>query len=343
MKCAKAQDLFSSYLEKTIQPPMGVAFEQHLAECARCKAEYAMFHATTVVLDELPQLEPPPDMHALIMARVEQARRAAPSRVGWLPFDWQSVFTLRVLARAVAMGAALLLVFAMVVQLVPHSKKYIGAGPDQRYSKRLPDETDVLHRANNSRVTAEYADVGGGLEIRVTADTCPGASTIYFLRLGARNNQSIPVRVYLLPDGSPNGGVRASDLTNVLYDRTVTPGAGAAMPVWIAPLSSSRKARVAMVTWDSEGRSLSEFVFMPSVFGSVAKGASLSVTDAGVCDVLSSLTSDYGTVILTPGDSASRIATVAMNATSADDAMGESMRQAGLSSELLGPSIYEVN
>ena len=67
MKCGKAQELFSSYLEKTIQPPLGVAFEQHLAECARCKAAYDRFHATTIVLDELPMVQPPPDLHAIVM------------------------------------------------------------------------------------------------------------------------------------------------------------------------------------------------------------------------------------------------------------------------------------
>src|SRR5665647_1122912 len=119
MKCARAQELFSGYLEKTIQPPMGVAFEQHLAECAHCKAEYNRFHATTVVLDELPEVEPPPDMHAVIMARIERARREAPGKVRWLHFDWQSVFTVRVPARALAMGGAMLLVLAMLVQLTP--------------------------------------------------------------------------------------------------------------------------------------------------------------------------------------------------------------------------------
>ncbi len=109
MKCGKAQELFSSYLEKTIQPPMGVVFEQHLEECAECKAAYDRFHATTVVLDELPMVEPPADMRAAVMARIEENRRQAPARVKWLHFDWQSVFTLRVPAKALAMGAATLL------------------------------------------------------------------------------------------------------------------------------------------------------------------------------------------------------------------------------------------
>ena len=138
MRCNKAQELFSSYLEKTIQLPMGVAFEQHLAECVRCRSAYDRFHATTIVLDELPVVEPPPDMHAVIMARVEQARRAAPGRVKWLHVDWQSAFTVRVSAKALAAAAAVLLVFVMVMQFSPLHSYMSGLLGVQPASNRLP-------------------------------------------------------------------------------------------------------------------------------------------------------------------------------------------------------------
>lgn len=347
MKCAKAQELFSGYLEKTIQPPMGVAFEQHLAECARCKATYDRFHATAVVLDELPLLEPPPDLHAVIMARVQQARRAAPSRVSWLRLDWQSVFTLRVPAKALAMGAALLLIFVMLVQLTPlHSivKAYTaGLFGIQRYTKHLPDDTGVGHKLMPSGVKTEsgakYADVGDGLMIRVSVDSSNDAATVYVIRLRARDDQSIPFQVSLLPDSSL---VRAGHVTNVVNAGTVVGDREAAVPVVITQPSSSRKTKVALVVWKSEGRSFSEYVFMPSAFGLVAKGASLSMTDAGVCDLLSRFSSDYGVVILAPGDVVARSASVAVDASTADEAMSVAMRQAGLSCRSLGSSIYSV-
>jgi hypothetical protein len=343
MKCMKAQELFSGYLEKTVQPPMGVAFEQHLAECAQCKAEYARFHATTVVLDELPQVEPPPDMHAAIMARVEQARRAAPSRVGWLHLNWQSAFTLRVPARALAMGVALLLVCVMLFQLTPlHSitANLIGI---QKQTKHLPDDTGVAPMPMPwTDAGAKYADVGGGLAIGMRVDTSSPASTVYVLRLGARSGQPVAVQVYLLPDGSLNNGIDSSDLTNVLYVGTVAAGREAAVPVVIAQPNGSRKAQVALVTWKSEDRSFSELVFVPWAFGSVASNASLSMTDAGVYDLLSKLSADYGVVVIAPGDSATRTATVKVSAPTAGSAITELTRQAGLSSKKLGSSIYAV-
>lgn len=346
MKCAKAQELFSGYLEKTVQPPMGVAFEQHLAECAQCKAEYARFHATTVVLDELPQIEPPPDMHAAIMARVEQARRAAPSRVGWLHFDWQSVFTLRVPARALAMGAAMLLVSVMLFQLTPlHSitANFVGI---QKHTKNLADDTGVAPMPMPWGVQtdsgAKYAEVGGGLAIGVRVDTSSPGSTVYVLRLGARSGQSVPVQVYLLSDGSLNDGVDSGDLTNMLYAGTVTTGHEAAVSMSVAQPCNGRRSQVAMVTWKSEGSSFSELVFVPWAFGSVASAASVSMADAGVSDVLAKLSADYGVVILAPGDAAAKTATVGVSAPTAGNAVAEMTRQAGLTSKKLGSSIYAV-
>ena len=344
MKCAKAQELFSSYLEKTIQPPMGVALEQHLAECARCKAAYDRFHATAVVLDELPLIEPPPDMHAVIMARVEQARRAAPSRVGWLNFDWQSVFTLRVPVRALAMGAALLLVFVMLFQINPlHSKlPSFVAGPPQVYTRDLPDSSGVAPGPVPWGVkTIKYADVGTGMTIGVSVDSSNDAGTVYVIGLRARGDKPIPFQVSLLPDSS-TGVVRAGHVANVVNAGTVAGDGEAAVPVVIAQPGSSRKTQVALVVWKSEGRSFSEYVFMPSAFGSVAKGTSLSVTDAGVCDLLRRISTDYGVVILAPGGVVVRSASVAVDASTADEAMSVAMRQAGLSSSSLGSSIYAV-
>ena len=345
MKCAKAQELFSGYLEKTIQPPMGVAFEQHLAECARCKATYDRFHATAVVLDELPLLEPPPDLHAVIMARVQQARRAAPSRVRWLRLDWHSVFTLRVHAKALAMGAALLLIFVMLVQMTPlHSivKAYTAGFFLQLYTKDLPDDSGVapglLPSGVKTESGAKYADVGDGLMIGVSVDSSNDAGMVYAIRLRARNGQSIPFEVR----DSSISLARAGYVTNVVKAGTVVGDRESAVRVVVTQPSSSRKTKVALVVWKSKGRSFSEYVFMPSAFGSVAKGANLSVTDAGVCDLLSRFSSDYGVVILAPGDVVVRSASVAVDASTADEAMSVAMRQAGLSSRSIGPSIYAV-
>lgn len=343
MKCGKAQELFSSYLEKTIQPPMGVVIEQHLAECARCKAAYGRFHATTIVLDELPVVEPPPDLHAVIMRRVEQARREAPGRVKWLHFDWQSVFTLRVPAKALAAGFALLLVFVMVMQLTPIHSYMAALSGVQRVSKHLPMEDNYVNPPDPAGFPTpsgvRYADVGTGLSVGVTVDKAGQAGTFYDIGLAAVGDASVQVRVYELPEGSVGSSVHSSDLQSVRYIGTVSGNKGATARI-IQPASGTR-TKVAMIIWKSDGRSASEFVYLPPRFGE-EKSAGVSLEGTDVCEILSELSADYGAVILAPADCGAKTASVNVTASSAGQAMAAAAQQTGLGLRLLQPSVYVV-
>ncbi|MGI6295936.1 MAG: anti-sigma factor family protein [Armatimonadota bacterium] len=343
MKCVKAQELFSSYLEKTIQPPMGVAFEQHLAECARCKADYEKFHATTVVLDELPQVEPPPDMHAAIMARIEEAQRTSPSRVKWLHFNWPNAFTLRVPARALAMSVLLLLVAATLFQFTPLQSITANLFGVNRHTSQLADDSGVapmpMPWGAAAMVGAKHADVGGGLMMSVHVDARSHGSTVYILRLGAQTGQSIPVRVYLLSENAMDGGITNEDLTNVLYMGTVSSNQQTAVPVVMAGCAE-RKAQVALVTWDSDGRSFSELVFVPWTFESEVDAKNVDM-HAGAYDVFSKLSADCGVVVLAPANKMTNNVTVGVDA-AADDVLIEAIGQMGLRGDKLAPSVYVV-
>ena len=339
MKCAKAQELFSSYLEKTIQPPMGVAFEQHLAECPQCKAEYDRFHATTVVLDELPAVEPPPDMHAVIMARVARARNEAPARVKWLHIDWQSVFSPRVPAKALAMGAAMMLVLVLLVQLSPlHTvtASLLGGRASQVSVNDPGVAPGPLPYGVKSGSDVKAADLDGGLSLAVSANSDSEASTAYTLKLGSRIQGSIPVQVSLVSDDSIGGMAVSKDLSKPQYVLTVSEKSSAAVTLFIPKSGENRAVKVAVVTWKSEGGSYNEYVFLPSSFGSAAK-SELSVSEVGVSSALSRLSAEYGAVILAPSSILSKTASV-----SAGGTLEDAVKQMGLSAQLLENSIYSV-
>jgi hypothetical protein len=61
MKCDKAQEFFSDYIEDTLDRPMTVALESHLSGCETCKADVASLRGLFTVLDKVPQVEPPAD------------------------------------------------------------------------------------------------------------------------------------------------------------------------------------------------------------------------------------------------------------------------------------------
>src|SRR5215210_8438498 len=61
MKCDKAQEFFSDYIENTLDQPMSVALEAHLNGCELCSADVASLRSMWTVLDKVPQVEPPAD------------------------------------------------------------------------------------------------------------------------------------------------------------------------------------------------------------------------------------------------------------------------------------------
>jgi hypothetical protein len=61
MKCDKAQEFFSDYIESALDRPMTVALETHLSGCEACSKEVADLRQMWTVLDQVPQVEPPAD------------------------------------------------------------------------------------------------------------------------------------------------------------------------------------------------------------------------------------------------------------------------------------------
>jgi anti-sigma factor RsiW len=119
MQCDRAQEFFSDFLDQTIDRPLAVAVEAHLAECSGCRRELEALQSTCELLSAMPEVEPPADgawqvMRELQKLRVEQweAQRArTPSLLD----------RLRALnPLSVAMGAGLAtLVFAGGMLLTP--------------------------------------------------------------------------------------------------------------------------------------------------------------------------------------------------------------------------------
>jgi hypothetical protein len=61
MKCDKAQEFFSDYIETTLDRPMVVALETHLNGCEACRADVSSLRDMWTVLDKVPPVEPPAD------------------------------------------------------------------------------------------------------------------------------------------------------------------------------------------------------------------------------------------------------------------------------------------
>ncbi len=339
MKCTKAQELFSSYLENTIQPPMGVALEQHLAECDRCKAEYGRFHATTVVLDELPAIEPPADLHAMIMARVEEARRTAPSRVKWWKIDWQSAFTVRVPAKAIAGAAAAIVAFVGLSQFTPLHTVTANFLGGQRAIVQPDDSTTApvpLPTGFKTDSATQYVAVGHSLSIGVRVDSASPISTVYMMRLATTSNEPVAVEVAMLSSSGDGSALRP------LKKGTISRDKEAAVPVEVTQSTQEHIADVAVVTWTANGRTHQEYVFLPSAFGLPPPKTQASISGRGTFDLLNQISAKYGSVILAPATLSEVPAQVSLTASNVTEAVEKASERVEMDTLLVGPSIYVV-
>ncbi len=110
MKCDKAQEFFSDYIENALDRPMTVALETHLNGCEACRADVAGLRDMWTVLDKLPQVEPPADFvwrtttrlqNELLNRREAERARALPWWKRMTPvmaFSYSAVVALLVLA-----------------------------------------------------------------------------------------------------------------------------------------------------------------------------------------------------------------------------------------------------
>jgi len=113
MKCDKAQEFFSDYIETTLDRPMTVALESHLSGCETCTADVAALRGLFTVLDKVPQVEPPADFVWRTTTRLqnEALNRREAEQVKPLPW-WKRLTPVQSFSYA---GVAALLIIGIAI------------------------------------------------------------------------------------------------------------------------------------------------------------------------------------------------------------------------------------
>jgi anti-sigma factor RsiW len=77
VKCRKARQLLSPYIDDELTPKEKAALEEHLASCEACRAELEELRAVSDVLGEIfRRLEPPPDLLQRTLNRIRELEAA---------------------------------------------------------------------------------------------------------------------------------------------------------------------------------------------------------------------------------------------------------------------------
>lgn len=322
MRCTRAQSLFSSYLENSIDNPLRIAFEEHLAACPRCKAAYDRFHAAVLMLEEMPEVEPPPDLHANVMMRVQRARQAAPKPVRWWQIDWQHVFTIRVPARAAAIGVAVLLLVVTAFQLTPLNTTVANIFGIRQSSSNDNSVGIGGELVNPWRPWDSQAEKDSGLSISVRHVS----GNAYDLRLSADWEEPVSFTV---------------DAGNRSYNGVVAKNQDAEIR-----LSPSRNTglMIAKVLWHRENMPQVEYVFLPARFNEYSSRERLTITlqNTTIREVLSRVSEAYGIVLLVSGDLNKTVAYATAEDANPSEALYDCLGSVGMSSRALANSIYVV-
>ena len=71
MKCQRAQQKFSQYLDSALEPGEQADLDAHLVECAKCRRELQAWQRTVAALRSLPRHSAPAGFGRRLMERFE--------------------------------------------------------------------------------------------------------------------------------------------------------------------------------------------------------------------------------------------------------------------------------
>jgi hypothetical protein len=116
MDCKHVDALLMDYLYQELDPGQAEHVEAHLQTCARCAGELSAYERTRATMRDLPELEPPSSMDAMLLAEAAKAVRLQPEPA---PSFWARVReSMRLLVLNPAMTAAVTLVVVLGVSFV---------------------------------------------------------------------------------------------------------------------------------------------------------------------------------------------------------------------------------
>ncbi len=158
MKCDDMWDLLSVWSDGEASSEEARIVEEHLRSCEHCRAEASFLKGSGLILSQMPEVEPPLELHRLIL----DATVNRPTLIGRLRAAWQSL-PVPMPMRAMGLVAASLLL-ASVIALNHHQPQPSGNPVIAQLaplSVNLPGLPPALNKKENSIVSALPSPIVG--------------------------------------------------------------------------------------------------------------------------------------------------------------------------------------
>lgn len=320
MKCERAKELFSEYLEGSIDYALTATVRAHIDQCDGCKGDLVSFRRTWDAIGALPEVEPPSSFrHDVVMraARLQHEHRKT-EKQGFLGVTWDYLFGRLLPARAIAIACAGAVLAAVLLnlpqgiftQFSQESRVFDVPGEGLRPPSSIEasplnaKREDWLGRIGNYNalwVSVESASLSEGSSYYELVLTINNKA----LATGVTNR--IPAQVYILPAGvyrlEPGSQRKPVWSGNVLGD--------APLPLTVPGITNSQGEPVPitlLVTYQFRKMQFSKVVFIPSretrqrstdAFGLAQNGA--QGRDRSLFGVLQAVSQEYSTPIIANG------------------------------------------
>jgi hypothetical protein len=268
MKCDTAQQVFSDYLEETIERPLALTFEHHLSQCDECQRAYGDFRSTWRVLESFPVMEAPSGFRESLISRVQAQQDAKSQAADVRRFSLRSVFGARVPIRAFAWAMSVLILAVLLVNVSPGVFQSTLTGP---LGGSYPLAGSWVMPA------------GPGMEVGVRTQEVGTEADVYQIVFKPSSGAGqVEARICSIESGKE------------LCKAQVFSGREMVVPVLVKQ-PQARPTGVD-VTWSYNGRSYSRYIFLPRSLA-VSELPYFRSWKGDVHGALSQIASGYGVVV----------------------------------------------
>ncbi len=364
MKCERARELFSEYLEGSIDHALTATVRAHVDQCPGCEHELKMLSRTWDVIGSLPEVEPPPDFrHDVVMqvARI-QHERAREAKQGTFGLSWDYLFGRLAPVRAIAVAcagallAALLLrvpqgMYDYVVQRMGGEQAIVGLA-EERAPAADAIEASTLYsnvkRDWQSRVLGRNA-----LWISVAANEVAEGRSVYEVTLSINQKAlvdeitlRIGAQVYLLP---PNQfSLDGEHQPSLVWDGNVLADVPVVVPMIVDRSQGRSGSANLLVSYRFRKRDFAQIVLIPtgsrSSFPANAFGfpidAGFRTAGNDLHAALQSLAQDYGMPIIANAQLNVKPSVVDLGSDSVEDALRKTLKPVGLTWAFIEKAVY---
>jgi hypothetical protein len=335
MRCDKAQEIFSDNLEGTIERPMAIAFESHLAECPQCARDYSTFKTTWEMLETLPAVEPPPGFATDVIMAIEMQREAARRAQPRWQAIWNNMFTTKVPARVFA--AAVTVFLCSMVLLHTPLRGIVPAWV-------IPSPADTSNTVVGGPMSWESSPwLNNALSFELAGSRDISNQSIFRLLLKPKDVTSQRVQVYLMTSGKQGFDNASINKSSLIFDDNIG-ASGRVIPFVLGRANGRQDVMTALVQWNYRKRHYQEAVFVPVQIAPDGKPVTSTVQykNTELYSALQQLSATYGVVVLAPADVSAVVHDVNLKNCSADDALYGITKDVGLRWRPLLGQVYIV-